>query len=87
MRLNLVSQNTTVNFSDTKLGWVAGGGIEAILDTDWIARAEYLHYDFGSVTSRLVADPQSATWSRAFRYETVRVGLSYKFGGRVSTGY
>ena len=84
---NLVSQNTTVDFSGTKLGWVAGGGIEAMLDTDWIARVEYLHYDFGSVTSTLAADSQSATWSRAFRYETVRVGLSYKFGGPVPTGY
>jgi outer membrane immunogenic protein len=83
----LVSQNPTAYFSDTKLGWIAGGGIEAMLDTDWIARAEYLHYDFGSITSTLTADPQSATWSRTFRYETVRVGLSYKFGGPVQTGY
>jgi outer membrane immunogenic protein len=84
---NTVSQNTTVNFSDTKPGWVAGGGVEAMLDTDWIARAEYLHYDFGSVTNTLAAAQQSTTWSRAFRYETVRVGLSYKFGGPVQTGY
>jgi outer membrane immunogenic protein len=83
----LVSQYTTVNFSDIKSGWVAGGGIEAMLDTDWIARAEYLHYDFGSVASTLATDQQSTTWSRSFKYETVRVGLSYKFGGPVSTGY
>jgi outer membrane immunogenic protein len=84
---NTVSQNTTASFSDTKSGWVAGGGVEAMLDTDWIARAEYLHYDFGSVTNTLAGDQQSTTWSRAFRYETVRVGLSYKFGGPVQTGY
>jgi outer membrane immunogenic protein len=84
---NTVSQNTTANFSDKKLGWVAGGGIEAMLDTDWIARAEYLHYDLGSVTNTLAAVEQSTTWSRAFRYETVRVGLSYKFGGPVLAGY
>ena len=84
---NTVSQNTTANFSDKKLGWVAGGGVEAMLDTDWIARAEYLHYDLGSVTNTLVGDQQSTTWSRAVKYETVRVGLSYKFGGPVQTGY
>ena len=84
---NTVGQNTTANFSDTKSGWVAGGGVEAMLDTDWIARAEYLHYDLGSVTNTLAGDQQSTTWSRAFRYETVRVGLSYKFGGPVQTGY
>ncbi len=84
---NTVGQNATANFSDKKLGWLAGGGVEAMLDTDWIARAEYLHYDLGSVTNTLAADQQSTTWSRAFRYETVRVGLSYKFGGPVQTGY
>jgi outer membrane immunogenic protein len=84
---SLVSQNPTANFSDRKPGWTAGAGIEAMLDSDWIARAEYLHYDLGSVTSTLSAVENSTTWSRAFRYETVRVGLSYKFGGPVSTGY
>ena len=84
---NTVSQITTATFSDTKSGWVAGGGVEAMLDTDWFARAEYLHYDLGSVTNTLAGDQQSTTWSRAFRYETVRVGLSYKFGGPVQTGY
>jgi len=85
---NLTSQTTTVNFSDTKMGWVAGGGVEAALDTDWIARAEYLHYDLGSVASTLTAVPQSTTtWSRAATFETVRFGLSYKFGGPVQTGY
>jgi outer membrane immunogenic protein len=84
---NTVGQNTTASFSDTKLGWAAGGGVEAMLDTDWIARAEYLHYDLGSVTSTQAAVQQSTTWSRALRYETVRVGLSYKFGGPVQSGY
>jgi outer membrane immunogenic protein len=85
---NLASQITTVNFSDTKVGWVAGAGIEGALDNDWIARAEYLHYDLGSVTSTLTAVPQSTTtWSRASTFETVRFGLSYKFGGAASTGY
>jgi outer membrane immunogenic protein len=84
---SLVSQNPTTNFSDRKLGWTAGAGIEAMLDCDWIARAEYPHYDLGSITSTLPAVESSTTWSRAFRYETVRVGLSYKFGGPVSTGY
>ena len=83
--------NTTANFSDTKVGWVAGAGIEAMLSASWIARVEYLHYDFGSVTStRNLTDPgivQSATWSRSFRYDTVRAGLSYKFGGPVVAKY
>jgi outer membrane immunogenic protein len=86
--------NTTANFSDTKVGWVAGAGIEAMLNANWIARVEYLHYDLGGVTNtlNLIGDaapnsPQNATWSRSFRYDTVRAGISYKFGGPVVANY
>jgi outer membrane immunogenic protein len=90
--LSLFNRDTTASFAETKMGWVAGGGIEAMLDADWIVRAEYLHYDLGNITNTLTlvtptAFQQSATWSRDFRYETVRVGLSYKFGGLAAAGY
>jgi outer membrane immunogenic protein len=81
--------NTTGNFSDTRVGWVAGGGIEAMLTANWILRAEYLHYGFGNVTDTLnlpafiaivpASYTQSATWSHNFGYDTIRAGLSYKF--------
>jgi outer membrane immunogenic protein len=38
--------------SDTKAGWVVGGGIEVALPGNWTIRGEYLHVDFGSVTTR-----------------------------------
>jgi outer membrane immunogenic protein len=85
--------NGTANFSTTKTGWVAGAGIEAMLTANWIVRAEYLHYDLGSINYTAIfpasAGPgtQSATWSRSFQYETVRAGLSYKFGGPVVARY
>ena len=82
--------NTTGNFSNTKTGWVAGAGAEARLDANWIVRAEYLHYDLGSVTNTLNPEPgadQSVTWSRSFKYDTVRAGLSYKFGGPAAGHY
>ena len=88
--------NITGNFSDTKVGWVAGAGVEAMLDANWIVRAEYLHYDLGNVTDTFgfngispggLPEPQSATWSRRFTYDTVRAGLSYKFGGPVIAKY
>jgi opacity protein-like surface antigen len=32
-----------------RFGWVAGLGVEArVFDTNWLARLEYLHYDFGN---------------------------------------
>jgi len=79
--------NTTANFSNTKVGWVAGAGVESMLDANWILRVEYLHYDLGRVTNTLNLRvdpefPQDVPWSRSLRYDTIRVGLSYKFGGR-----
>jgi outer membrane immunogenic protein len=90
--LSPVQLNTTANFSDTKVGWVAGAGVEAMLNANWILRMEYLHYDLGQVTStlNLIADPsfpQDITWSHSFRYNTVRVGLSYKFDGPAAAKY
>jgi outer membrane immunogenic protein len=84
--------NTTANFSDTKVGWVVGAGVESMLSENWILRVEYLHYDLGGVvdTLNLRADPlapQDAPWSRSHRYDTVRAGLSYKFGGSVGAKY
>ena len=87
--------NQTVNFSDTRTGWVAGAGIEAMLTPNWLLRAEYLHYDLGSANYAAVLPsdigpldtPQTATRSRSFQYDTVRVGLSYKFGSPVVAKY
>ncbi|MBY0227580.1 MAG: outer membrane beta-barrel protein [Hyphomicrobium sp.] len=38
--------------SDTKAGWAVGGGVELALTGNWTIRGEYLHVDFGSVTSK-----------------------------------
>ncbi|CAN5546544.1 hypothetical protein BH11PSE4_BH11PSE4_00560 [soil metagenome] len=69
-----------------QFGWVAGAGAEvALADSNWIVRAEYLHYDFGGTepTSSFVTTPASDNRiDRAGRQtlDTVRAGLSYKFG-------
>jgi outer membrane immunogenic protein len=36
-----------VNFTETNVGWTAGGGIEYALSNHWTVKAEYLHYDLG----------------------------------------
>jgi outer membrane immunogenic protein len=38
------------SFSQTRAGWTAGAGLEWMFATKWSAKAEYLHYDLGSVT-------------------------------------
>ena len=52
---------------------------------NWSARIEYLHYDLGSqnfAAATPAGGPAVTTesWSRSFRYDTVRAGFSYKIG-------
>jgi outer membrane immunogenic protein len=56
----------------SQFGWVAGAGLEYKIWGNFIARVEYLHYDF---------DEASTTHGYNFveRIDTVRGGLSYKF--------
>ena len=39
-----------VDFTETKTGWTAGGGVEYALTNHWTVRAEYLHYDLGDAS-------------------------------------
>ncbi|QWG22985.1 hypothetical protein KMZ93_24055 [Bradyrhizobium sediminis] len=67
-------------------GWVAGAGVETMIhNSNWIARLEYLHYDFGTVESTTVqastdpANPPFAERGGRQTLEAVRASLSYKF--------
>ncbi len=67
-------------------GWVAGAGVEARLwNTNWLARLEYLHYDFGSGSSSQSIPAGGGlvmtSTSGHFTNDVVRAGLSYKFDG------
>jgi outer membrane immunogenic protein len=69
---------STTAFEDTRTGWVAGAGIDwAPWSNNWILRLEYLHYQFGGVTST-VAGATNFVWGD-LKIDTVRAGLSYKF--------
>jgi opacity protein-like surface antigen len=66
-------------------GWVAGAGVEARLgNTNWLARVEYLHYDFGDSGSSATANPlgvvvaTSVVSSSHMTSDVVRAALSYK---------
>jgi opacity protein-like surface antigen len=59
-----------------QFGWVAGAGLEYKLWGPLIARAEYLHYDFGKTSlPNLLGGGDNLKQS----IDTVRGGLSYKF--------
>jgi opacity protein-like surface antigen len=62
-----------------RFGWVAGLGVETRLwDSNWLARVEYLHYDFlDSGSSFSTGSIPSTSGHRTA--DVVRAGLSYKF--------
>src|SRR5262245_20140181 len=80
-----ITQFATETTPRDHFGWVAGVGGELRLGaSNWIARAEYLHYDFGTVEPTTVAVATGGPGSFADKggrqtIDVVRGGLSYKF--------
>ena len=78
--------STAPSYSQTKAGWVVGGGIEAALGGGWTGKVEYLHMDLGSVSGTFVSTttfPFRGTFVATSRVtdEIMRVGVNYRFGG------
>jgi outer membrane immunogenic protein len=77
------SENAGV--TKTKAGWVVGGGIEYALQRNWTAKIEYLHADFGNVSTMGliftggVPIGQSLTHNVPLSADIVRLGLNYQF--------
>jgi outer membrane immunogenic protein len=73
-----------VPFNKTLTGWVAGGGVEAMLSRNWTIRAEALWYDFGSKFGTGTGGPapgELATYTTKFNNTMLvgRVGLNFKW--------
>lgn len=67
--------------SGTLTGWTVGGGAEWAFAANWSAKAEYLYYDLGSLSHRMV-DPNFASTFNAsadFTGHIVRLGVNYRF--------
>ncbi len=71
--------------SAAKSGYSVGGGVEAKLWSQWSAKVEYLHVDFGTVTTGSVAGagilviPLQFTHTIDLKADLVRLGLNYHF--------
>jgi opacity protein-like surface antigen len=62
-------------------GWTIGGGLEAMLGTNWSIKLEYLHVDLGNPAVFSAAPPVPEHVSTTA--EVVRVGLDYHFSWTV----
>ncbi len=72
--------NTTVRSSHTAAGWTIGGGLEYAITNNWTARAEYRYRDLGNHRYN-TAPAFDGSLQYDYKDHSVRVGLSYLFGG------
>jgi len=80
---NLPPDGYDESWSDTRIGWTIGGGVEAEIAHNVSAKVEYLYTDLGSWRSE---DPQNAAAYPGEIHNTVtggfstaRIGLNWKF--------
>lgn len=64
--------------TSTRAGWTLGAGVEYAINNNWSVRAEYRYTDFGRYNTTFF--PLGTARTR-FKENTVRVGVSYRFGG------
>ena len=72
----------------TRIGYTVGAGLEYAFTPNWIARAEYLYYNLGTVNYSVaavnpvaVAEGLFINASQKMDGSIVRAAVSYKFGG------
>jgi outer membrane immunogenic protein len=67
----------SVSLSDTRGGWLAGGGIEYGFTPNWTARVDYTHIGLSNVTDAGLVVGDTITLHRHF--DMVTAGINYKF--------
>jgi outer membrane immunogenic protein len=71
-----------ISFSNTKMGYTVGGGVETAIASNWTVKAEYLYVNFGSVSAAgaLSNSPDQPIFhSLDLKANLVRLGLNHKF--------
>jgi outer membrane immunogenic protein len=76
----------SISQTNTRWGWTVGGGIEYAFLPNWTARAEYAYMSFERKSAFDIGDGGgTSTPPSEYRFRsdlhTVRLGISYKFGG------
>lgn len=82
--------SSSIGFTQDKVGYAVGAGAEWMFAQSWIVRLEYMHYGFDGSTGALPVVVTTCTVALNCRLvantsdlniDSVRVGLTYKFGG------
>jgi outer membrane immunogenic protein len=68
-------------FTQSRVGWTVGAGVEQALTNNWIVRGEYLYDRFGGQTSNISHTSPSSAYDAHIKpgMHTVRAALVYKF--------
>ncbi|MBI5264915.1 MAG: porin family protein [Bradyrhizobium sp.] len=75
------------SFSTTRAGWTVGAGVEYGFTTNWRARVEYRYSDYGTITNNVGAQFAGGLQDQRITDNSVRVGVSYHWGGPVVARY
>jgi outer membrane immunogenic protein len=67
------------NFSNTRTGWTAGGGVEWMFMPNWSAKAEYLYTDLNSGGNNIGWSGFQTGYHRHPQFNIVRAGVNYHF--------
>ncbi len=82
-----LTYSESVSNSETRTGWVVGGGMEYAVSDHWSVKGEYLHADFGNVSSTgttfptFLILPRTVSFTHTFdlHVDIARAGINYKF--------
>ena len=86
VQFSLDGDTYTSSFSDTRSGWVVGGGFEFAFRDKWTVKGEVLWMDLGKVSyvspERMIYPGYSYTTHLDLNEVVARLGLNYKFGAQ-----
>jgi outer membrane immunogenic protein len=72
---------TTTNVSDTRMGWIAGVGMEYEIHGSWTAKLEYDYLGFGTKLETLTGTGGPVDFNIKQNIQLVKGGLNYRFSG------